>query len=387
MYQTAFSTKDSNSFYNYYKDIAKRVKERERRYFQDKDRVDILLVVNMFLTGFDAKKLNTLYVDKNLRYHGLIQAFSRTNRILGQVKSQGNIVCFRNLKAKTDEAITLFSNKDAIETVLLAPYEDYVAQFNAAVAKLLEIAPEVDRVNDLQTEGEMLAFVQAFRELIRVRNVLGSFTQFSPDDLTLDPQKFEDYKSKYLDIYDRTKRAKESEAVSIIDEVDFELELIQRDEINVAYILGLLAEVSRDANSLDASQRDESARKRKLVMDMLGSEAQLRSKRELIERFIEQHMPQAQDSGASVEETFLTFWNDERVKAMENVCTEEGIPPAAFQRLVEEYQFTGKPPLREAVIDALEQKPKILERKKITERIIDKLLGLVATFDDGLGAI
>ena len=235
MYQTAYSTKDSNSFYNYYKDIAKRMKERERRDFQDKDRVDILLVVNMFLTGFDAKKLNTLYVDKNLRYHGLIQAFSRTNRILGQVKSQGNIVCFRNLKAKTDEAITLFSNKDALETVLMAPYEEYVAQFNAAVAKLLEIAPNVDSVNDLQTEGEMLAFVQAFRELIRVRNVLGSFTQFSPDDLTLDPQKFEDYKSKYLDIYDRTKRTKETEAVSIIDEVDFELELIQR---------GLVARIS-----------------------------------------------------------------------------------------------------------------------------------------------
>ena len=104
-------------------------------------------------------------------------------------------------------------------------------------------------------------------------------------------------------------------------------------------------------------------------------------------RFIEQHMPKAQDSGASVEETFLAFWNDERVNAMETVCAEEGIPPAAFQRLVEEYQFTGKPPLREAVIEVLEQKPKILERKKITERIIDKLLGLVATFDDGLGGI
>jgi type I restriction enzyme R subunit len=387
MYQTAYSTKDSQSFYNYYKDIAKRMKERERRDFQDKDRVDILLVVNMFLTGFDAKKLNTLYVDKNLRYHGLIQAFSRTNRVLGQVKSQGNIVCFRNLKAKTDEAITLFSNRDAIETVLMAPYEDYVTQFNAAVANLLKIAPDVESVNYLQTDGEVLAFVQAFRELIRIRNVLGSFIQFSPDDLTLDPQIFEDYKSKYLDIYDRTKRAKESEAVSIIDEVDFELELIQRDEINVAYILGLLAEVSRDANSLDATQRDESARKRKLVMDMLGSEAQLRSKRELIERFIEQHMPKAQNSGASVEETFLAFWNDERVKAMEAVCAEEGIPPAAFQRLVEDYQFTGKPPLREAVIDALEQKPKILERRKITERITEKLLELVATFDDGLGGI
>jgi len=185
MYQTAYSTKDSQSFYNYYKDIAKRMKERERRDFQDKDRVDILLVVNMFLTGFDAKKLNTLYVDKNLRYHGLIQAFSRTNRILGQVKSPGNIVCFRNLKAKTDEAITLFSNKDAIETVLMAPYEEYVVQFNAAVAKLQEIAPDVDSVNELRTEGEMLAFVQAFSELIRVRNVLGSFTQFSQGDLIL----------------------------------------------------------------------------------------------------------------------------------------------------------------------------------------------------------
>ncbi|KGJ02343.1 type I restriction endonuclease subunit R, EcoR124 family [Paracoccus sphaerophysae] len=120
---------------------------------------------------------------------------------------------------------------------------------------------------------------------------------------------------------------------------------------------------------------------------MLGSEAQLRSKRELIERFIEQHMPKAHDSGASVEETFLAFWNDERIKAMEAVCAEEGIAPAAFQRLVEDYQFTGKPPLREAVIDVLEQKPRILERKKITERIIEKLLGLVATFDDGLGGI
>ncbi|MEO0358339.1 MAG: type I restriction endonuclease subunit R, partial [Pseudomonadota bacterium] len=126
MYQTKETVKDGKGFYTYYNHLSKRLKDRDRKDALDKDRLDILLVVNMFLTGFDAKKLNTLYVDKNLKYHGLIQAFSRTNRTLGQMKSQGNIVCFRNLKDKTDEAITLFSNRDAIETVLMAPYCDYL---------------------------------------------------------------------------------------------------------------------------------------------------------------------------------------------------------------------------------------------------------------------
>jgi type I restriction enzyme R subunit len=124
MYSTKFTTKDSESFYNYYNDIAKKVKERQ---------IDILLVVNMFLTGFDSKTLNTLYVDKNLRYHGLIQAFSRTNRILGDQKSAGNIVCFRNLKQATDDAITLFSNKNAIDVVILKSYDEYIRGFNEAL--------------------------------------------------------------------------------------------------------------------------------------------------------------------------------------------------------------------------------------------------------------
>ncbi len=126
MYGTNFTTKDSQAFENYFKDISKRLKEREKETFNDeKDRLDILLVVNMFLTGFDAKKVNTLYVDKKLKHHGLIQAYSRTNRILGEQKSQGNILCFRNLKKATDEAITLFSNKEAIEEIILPPYEVY----------------------------------------------------------------------------------------------------------------------------------------------------------------------------------------------------------------------------------------------------------------------
>ena len=167
LYNTKFSAKDSDAFYGYYKDIAKRVKERDKKGFNDKDRVDVLLVVNMYLTGFDAKKVNTLYVDKNLRYHGLVQAFSRTNRILSEVKSQGNIVCFRNLKANTDEAIALFSNKDASEEVLIEPYEDYVVRFNEGVKILLSIASTVKSVDDLKSEEEELKFIKAFRNIIR----------------------------------------------------------------------------------------------------------------------------------------------------------------------------------------------------------------------------
>jgi type I restriction enzyme, R subunit len=203
--------------------------------------VDVLLVVNMFLTGFDSVWLNTLYVDKNLRYHGLIQAFSRTNRILNELKSQGNIVCFRNLKNATDEAITLFSNKEAIDIVLKGPYEDYVSQLNKGFINLLTIAPTANSVNDLPSEIEQLEFIKAFREVMRVLNVLKTFTQFTFDDLSMSEQQFADYKSKYLDLYDRVKRDHQKEKVSILNDIDFELELIHRDEIIVTYILKLPA--------------------------------------------------------------------------------------------------------------------------------------------------
>lgn len=158
MFETKFSTKDSESFYNYYNDISKKVKERK---------IDILLVVNMFLTGFDSPTLNTMYVDKNLKYHGLIQAYSRTNRILNEQKSQGNIIVFRNLKNATDQAITLFSNKEAIEVIIMKPYEEYVNKFNEAFIKLTELTPTVNSVNDLKSEDDELEFIKAFRELMR----------------------------------------------------------------------------------------------------------------------------------------------------------------------------------------------------------------------------
>ena len=383
MYQTKETVKDSAGFYTYYNHLSKRLKDRDRTEAVDKDRLDILLVVNMFLTGFDAKKLNTLYVDKNLKYHGLIQAFSRTNRILGQVKSHGNIVCFRNLKPNTDQAITLFSNKEAIETILMAPYEDYLERFNAAVAVLRAIAPDPDSVNDLKSEEDQLAFVQAFRDLIRLRNVLTSFTEYDPGDLDLEPQVFEDYKSKYLDIHDKTKP---DDAASIIEEVDFELELIQRDEINVAYILALLADALAEEDSLDPKIRDASKAKKKMVYDLLGSERHLRSKRDLIEKFIEQHMP-GMPQGQTVADAFNGFWDEEKSNAIAEICATEKLDPTAFKSMIEQYHFSGKKPLQGDIVDALNEKPKILERKSVVERIGAKLLRLVATFDEGLGSL
>jgi len=141
------------------------------------------------LRGFNAKTCNTLYVDKNLRYHGLIQAFSRTNRTLGQKKSQGSIVCFRNLKERVDEAIALISSKEARNTILMEPYQAYVDQFNEAVVELMKITAPPEMVDKLQSEEDLLAFVRAFRELIRIRNILTSFTEFSDDDLALDFQR------------------------------------------------------------------------------------------------------------------------------------------------------------------------------------------------------
>ena len=162
--------------------------------------MDILLVVNMFLTGFDSKTLNTLYVDKTLRFHGLVQAYSRTNRILNEVKSQGNIVVFRNLKARTDEAIALFSNVKAKEAIFVPPYDEYVSMFNKVVVDLLSLVPTVKSVKDLKDEEAELKFVKIFRELMRLRNILESFSEFDDNDLSLPAQRFADYRSAYLEV-------------------------------------------------------------------------------------------------------------------------------------------------------------------------------------------
>ncbi|SOD81061.1 type I restriction endonuclease subunit R [Spirosoma fluviale] len=372
LYGTKYTTKDSQSFYNYYKDIAKRVKEREKEGFLDKDRVDILLVVNMFLTGFDAKKLNTLYVDKNLRYHGLLQAYSRTNRILNEQKSQGNIVCFRNLKAATDESITLFSNKDAIEEIIMQPYEDYVDKFDKAYQLLIALTPTVDSVDELPSEDEELEFVKAFRDLIRLKNILSCFSDFDFDGLAMDEQTFEDYKSKYLDLHDKVKGSTQKGKESILNDVDFELELIQRDDINVAYILRLLA-------ALVAAKPADKERQKKEIQKMLDSEVQLRSKRELIEKFIAENLPGIA-SADDVPQSFDEFIEVEKDKALNKLSDEEKLSKEGLQKLISDYLFTERAPLNDEIVSILAEKPKLLARKSITERIKEKILDFVETY-------
>jgi len=368
MFGTKYSTNDSQSFYNYYQDIAKRVRNGE---------IDILLVVNMFLTGFDSPRLNTLYVDKNLKYHDLVQAFSRTNRILNEKKSHGDIVCFRNLKAATDEAIALFSNKNAKETVLLEPYETYVQQFNQATEALLAIAPTVASVDTLPDENAELAFVTKFRELLRIKNILTTFADFEATDLALEAQQFEDYKSKYLDIHDKVKKRNDTEKVSILEDVDFELSLIHRDEINVAYILNLLV-------SLNKLNPEEAKKRQKEIIDLVAGEVQLRSKRALIEAFIEENLPKLKPSD-NVIQAFESYWTDSKKEAFSELCKAENINPQELEKLLNHYAFANRLPREQEIVDSLNFKPKILERKPIIERVADKIKSFIDTFIEGMG--
>jgi type I restriction enzyme R subunit len=377
MYNTSFSTKDGQQFENYFKDISKRLKDREKATFNDsKDRLDIVIVVNMMLTGFDAKKVNTLYVDKNLRYHGLIQAFSRTNRILGEKKSQGNILCFRNLKAATDEAITLFSNKEAKEEIIVPPYEAIAKKFNEALDNLLQLTPTYQSVDDLLGEDQELAFVQAFRKLLRAKNVLESYVDFNWDDLEIDEQTFEDYKSKYLDLHDKVKMDRQKQKTSILDDIDFELELIHRDQINVAYIIRLLAKLK------EAKQSEAEAQK-KAIIDLLAGEVELRSKRELIEKFIEENLPHIDDIDA-IQDEFEKFWHQEKILALAKLCEDESLDKAQFNALVESYIYSGQEPIRDEVFKCLDNRPSILKAREIGERIIEKMKEFVSIFVNGM---
>lgn len=368
MYDTKYSTKDSESFYNYYNDISKKVKERK---------IDILLVVNMFLTGFDSPTLSTLYVDKNLKYHGLIQAYSRTNRVLNEQKSQGNIVVFRNLKNATDEAITLFSNKDAIDVIIMKPYEDYTKKFNEAYDELTKLTPTVESVNELRTEDDELAFIKAFRELMRLRNIMNSFSDFDWSDLEMDEQLFEDYKSKYLDLYDKVKTDHQKEKVSILEDVDFELELIHRDDINVTYIVQLLIK-------LKANTKQDTSKTEKEIFNLLNTEADLRSKRELIEKFIKENLPVIEDTD-DVTQEFEKFWSIEQQNAFNQLVKDENLSQEKTEKLIENYLFSEREPMRDEILDLIEgDKPTILQRKKLGDRILSKIVGFVDTFINGI---
>ncbi len=368
MFQRNYSTKDSSLFYQYYNDIADKVKNKQ---------IDILIVVNMFLTGFDSKTLNTLYVDKNLQYHGLIQAYSRTNRILDEVKSHGNIVCYRNLKEATDKAIELFANKDAVGEIIELPYEALDQKLQEKYDALIAITPTVDSVNTLQNEEEQAEFIKAFREVMRLLNKMKQYGDFNYEDLPISHQEFEDYKSKYLDLYEENKglHKEDDKGHSIIDDLDFELELIHRDEINVTYIMNLLVR-------LQAAPQAEKKSQEKLIQDLLNSDIQLRSKKELIEKFIQKNLPFIENPD-DVIEAFEDFVESERKIAIQEMSNQEALDQDKLEHVIGEYLFTDKQPLREDIVGLMIQKPSLKERSTKIERVTHKIYDFVNTFISG----
>jgi type I restriction enzyme R subunit len=286
-------------------------------------------------------------------------------------------VVFRNLKNATDEAITLFSNKEAIEVIIMKPFEDYVKKFNDAFNALLQITPTVNSVNDLQSENDELEFIKAFRELMRVKNILTSFADFKWESLAMGEQLFEDFKSKYLDLYEKVKNDHQKEKVSILEDVDFELELIHRDEINVAYIIQLLIKLKSSVQTQhDSSQKE--------IFNLLNTEAHLRSKRELIELFIQANLPAIEDTD-DIPQEFEKFWNEEQQKAFDQLVKDERLSAEKTQSLIEDYLYAEREPIRDEILELLEcDKPTVLERKKTGDRILKKILNFVDTFINGI---
>jgi type I restriction enzyme R subunit len=360
-YATNFST---DRFYDYYRDLQKRIKNKE---------VDLVLVVNMFLTGFDSPRLNTLFVDKNLRYHGLIQAYSRTNRLLNSDKPHGNIVSFRNLKAATDRALALFGDENAKETVFKKPYEEQKREFKDKLKELKEKTPSAASVDELKGEEEQAVFVKSFRDLLRVKSSLETFAEFSFEDTGITEREFYDYQSKYLDIYEERKKF-ESEAESVLDEIDFEIELTVRDIINFDYIIQLIAGLKNITSDVLRKKKAED------ILRIFDRSVELRKKKDLIRKFIEENLPKIGES-ESVEKAFGEFWESERADSLKAVAEAEHIPLKKFEQLIGEYLYTQRLPRGQDIVDLLPEPPKIMERQGIIERIKTAIENIVDKFE------
>ena len=223
-----------------------------------------------------------------------------------------------------------------------------------------------------------MVFVQAFRALMRIRNVLVTFSDFSWEDLPMSEQSFEDYKSKYLDLFEKVKSDHQKEKDSILEDVDFELELIHRDEVNVAYILKLLARLKQ-------AEENEIKQHKKAIIDLLAGEVNLRSKRELIEKFIEENLPHIDDVDAIPDE-FEKFWNEQKILAISKICEEEHLDQKQFQALMDTYIYSDQEPIRDEVFKCLDSRPSVLKAREIGERIITKMKEFIEIFIKGVAA-
>ena len=256
----------------------------------------------------------------------------------------------------------------------MEPFDDYIQKFNEAFKALQKLVPTVDSVDNLVTDAQKFEFVKYFRELLRIYNILTTFADFSFEKVAVDEQTFVDYKSKYLDIYDKVRGDREKEKVSILEDVDFELELLRRDEINVDYIISLLRNIKGTENE------DEKKKRKKAVLDIVQWEPLLRSKKELIEKFIEENLSNIPDSD-NVWESFEKFLSDEKNKEFLAFCQEENIDVAKFQKVIDNYLYTGKKPLNDEVISTLTTPPRLLQRATIIKRVIEKIKYFVEKFE------
>ncbi|MCE4958847.1 MULTISPECIES: type I restriction endonuclease subunit R [Staphylococcus] len=322
-----------DSFDGFFNDISKRVKQG----IPD-ERLDILIVVDMFLTGFDSKKLNTLYVDRNLKYHGLIQAYSRTNRVEKETKPYGNIVCYRNLKDNTDRAIELFSQTNDTDTVLSPSFEVILAQFKSELEALFKLAPTPDSVDDLEREEDKYQFVMIYRALASIMQRLKTFDEFyfTTDVVGIDEQTYEDYKSKYLNIYDQVKTTNNTEKTSVLEDIDFKIEVLRNDLINVQYILDLL-------NNIDLTDKKQTERVRNQIKQLLdkADDDKLRLKAELIREFLDKVIPQL-DEDAVVEDAYFNFEEKVKEKEIQDFADSKEYPVELLKEVINEYEFSGQ---------------------------------------------
>lgn len=369
-FNTEFDT-SADKFQNYYKDLSQRVKKRE---------VDLLIVVNMFLTGFDATTLNTLWVDKDLKMHGLIQAFSRTNRILNSVKTFGNIICFRNLQEKVDEAVGLFGDKEANGVILLRSYDDYINGYedanthhdgyNELVSQLRTDFPPQERIVGEQNQKD---FINLYGKILRIRNILSSFDQFACDDV-MNERELQDYQSVYLTLYDNLRKDHDGEDKEVInDDLVFEIELIRQAEVNVDYILSLVVKY-----------HESNCQNREILSTIdraIDSSIQLRSKKELIHEFIS-----VSTNTSEIHHSWQQFVNQARDAEIKQIIQEFQLKEDNTRRLVENafrdgiLKTTGTdvdrilPPMSRFGNARQEKKHRVLEKLR---NFFDKYLGAI----------
>ena len=389
MFGTAFTTEN---FRAYYDDINLRMKKKKA----DMKPLDLCLVVGMFLTGFDSKKLNTLYVDKNMEYHGLLQAFSRTNRVLNEKKRFGKIVCFRDLKNNVDTSIKLFSNSDNSEDIVRPPFEDVKKEYKCLATEFLKKYPTPSSIDFLQSENDKKNFVLAFRDIIRKHAEIQIYEDYSEDaeDLGMTEQQFNDYKSKYLDITVGFIEPPVSPSVVAedpvpygnsqgLEDIDFCLELLHSDIINVAYILELIAEL--DPYSNDYSE------KRQHIIDTMIKDAGMRGKAKLIDGFIRKNVDEDKenfmsgrskaDGTSELEERLNQYIVSERNKAVKDLSDDEQIPTEVLNLYIKEYDYLQKEQ-PEIIQKALKEKHLgLIKTRKALTRIMERLRNIIRTFN------